>query len=87
LFFAGSAPQAFEFLTFGDDPRMILNYITLSGDIEIYAFFEGYFEGILRSYRAMFGTPTLPPFYALGLHHGSNGYDTLDKAKSLVSGY
>lgn len=84
MFFVGNAAQHFEILVFGDDPRQVLNYITIGGPIEIYVMMRGSAQEIIQRYHAMIGNSALPPYYALGVFQGSNAYTTLDSVNNVV---
>lgn len=55
MYFVGSAPQQFEIISTGHDDRMILNYITMGGPIEIYTIMRGKVEDIITKYHGMIG--------------------------------
>jgi len=48
------------------DDRMILNYITIGGPIEVYTIMRGKVEDIISKYHGMIGYSMMPPYYALG---------------------
>jgi len=66
MFFVGSAPQSFEVIQFGGQDKMVLNYITIGGPIEIYTIMRGKAEEVIAKYHAMIGYSAMPPYFALG---------------------
>ena len=87
MFFVGANPQQFEVLYTDKDDRMILNYITIGGPIEVYTIMRGKVEDIISKYHAMIGYSMMPPYYALGFFQGSNTYKTLQNVKDTVQGF
>lgn len=87
MFFVSTSPQTFEVIQFGGDKRMVLNYITLGGPIEIYTIVRGKAEEIISKYHKMIGYSAMPPYYALGFYQGSNTYNSLAKVKNVVENF
>lgn len=50
---------------------MILNYITLSDQIEMFIIQRGSAQDIIKRYQHDIGYPQMPSFFALGIFAGS----------------
>ena len=87
MFFASTAPQVFEVVKFTNSSRMVLNYITIGGSLEFYVFMRGSAQEIIQQYHGLIGNPLMPPYYALGVFHGSNTYDQWAKVKAVYDNY
>ena len=87
MFFVGSAPQQFEIISTKNDGRMILNYITIGGPIEVYTIMRGKAEEIITKYHSMIGLSQMPPFYALGYFQGADAYNTLSSVSNVYQKY
>ena len=55
MFFVSTAMQAFEIVYFDNFDSIVLNYITLGGDIEIYFFIRGSANDIIKRYHNTIG--------------------------------
>ncbi len=66
---------------------MVVNYITLGGVIEFYMIMRGSAQEIISRYHNLVGMPMMPPYYALGVFHGSNSYNTWSQIKSVYDNY
>jgi hypothetical protein len=51
MFFVGTAPQRFEILVFDNDPRQVLNYITVGGPLETYVMMRSSAQEIIQRYH------------------------------------
>lgn len=76
IFFASTQPQVFEIVKFTNSTKMVVNYITLGGILEFYVIMRGSAQEIISRYHNLVGMPMMPPYYALGVFHGSNSYNT-----------
>lgn len=65
----------------------ILSYVTTGGHIEVYFFFKGTAKDIIKNYQNFIGLPRLQPFWALGWHSSSYGYNTSGKIAENIMGY
>ena len=78
MLFVSGGPQAFELVVLdGSDDRQVLNYIALDGNIEIYAIVDSSIASLQYQLQNLVGRSSAPPFYAMGVFHGSNAYTTL----------
>jgi alpha-glucosidase (family GH31 glycosyl hydrolase) len=66
---------------------MVLNYITVGSVLEFYVLMLGNAQDIVSRYHAMVGMPVMPPYYALGVFHGSNKYDSWSQIKAVYDNY
>lgn len=87
MFFASTAPQVFEIVKFYNSTKMVLNYITIGGGLEFYVFLRGSAQDIISRYQNLVGMPMMPPYYALGMWHGSNSYSNWGKIRSVYDNY
>lgn len=87
MFFVSNGPQVFEIVKFYNSTQMVLNYITVSGVIEFYVLVRGTAQEVISRYHNMIGTPMLPPYYALGVFHGSNSYKKWSEFQSVYDNY
>jgi len=71
IFFVGGAPSAFEVVKVANSSNVILNYLTMSDQMEMYIIMRGSAKFIIQKYQHQIGRPALPPFYALGIYTGS----------------
>lgn len=55
LFFVGTTAQAFEIVYFNNYDEIVVNYITLGGEIEMYAIMRGTANEIISKYHSMIG--------------------------------
>jgi alpha-glucosidase (family GH31 glycosyl hydrolase) len=76
IYFVGTAPQTFEIIYYPGESKVVLNYITLGGAIEMYLIMRGTAQEIVKKYHAIIGFSAMPPFHALGFYQGSNNYTT-----------
>lgn len=75
IYFASTGPQVFEVVKFYNSTKMVINYITIGGALEFYVMVRGTAQEIVQRYHGLVGTPMMPPYYALGVFHGSNSYN------------
>eukprot|EP00826_Nyctotherus_ovalis_P021366 TRINITY_DN1688_c0_g1_i11.p1 TRINITY_DN1688_c0_g1~~TRINITY_DN1688_c0_g1_i11.p1 ORF type:complete len:843 (+),score=232.08 TRINITY_DN1688_c0_g1_i11:71-2599(+) len=61
-----------------------VNHKTIGGIVDIYFFYPGAAEEVIKSYHSFIGRPYLPPMWTLGFHQCRWGWKTLDKVKSVV---
>lgn len=54
-----------------------MNYISLSGQLELYFIMPGTVNEVIKNYQSLIGLPMMPPYYALGLYVGSSAYNSL----------
>ena len=87
MFFVSTGPQVFEVIKFTNSSRMVLNYITVGSVLEFYFLMQGTAQEIVSRYHAMVGMPVLPPYYALGVFHGSNAYDSWSAINAVDNNY
>jgi alpha-glucosidase (family GH31 glycosyl hydrolase) len=87
MFFASTGPQVFEVVKFYNSTKMVLNYITVGGALEFYVLIRGSAQDIISRYQGLVGMPMMPPYYALGVWHGSNIYASWTKVKSIYDNY
>jgi len=66
-------------IKFNEDGGSTLSYITTGGNLEMYFFFKGTAKEIISRYQNFIGLPALPPFWSLGWHASSYGYDNMEK--------
>jgi alpha-glucosidase (family GH31 glycosyl hydrolase) len=87
MFFVSTGPQVFEVIKFTNSSRMVLNYITVGSVIEFYVLMLGNAQDIISRYQAMVGMPVMPPYYALGVFHGSNSYSEWKDINAVYNNY
>lgn len=87
MFFVGNAPQVFEVVIFENSPKIVINYITLGGPIEIYLFIRLTPDQLLAKFHALIGTSVMPPYYSLGIWQGSTAYRSQDQLNAVLEGY
>jgi alpha-glucosidase (family GH31 glycosyl hydrolase) len=87
LFFVSTGPQVFEVIKFVNSTKMVVNYITVGGALEFYVIMLGNAQNIVSRYQSLVGMPMMPPYYALGVFHGSNSYDRWSQFKSVYDNY
>lgn len=86
IYFRNSNAQS-PIIKHKDDGTSVFSYISTGGKLDVYFFFKGSAKQIISMYQKMIGLPALPPFWALGWHASSYGYQTLDDVKENVQGY
>lgn len=87
MFFASTGPQVFEVVKFYNSTKMVVNYITLGSVLEFYVLLRGSAQEVIARYHSLVGMPMMPPYYALGVFHGSNSYSTWSKIRSVYDNY
>lgn len=87
LFFVSTGPQVFEVIKYVNSTKMVVNYITVGGALEFYVIMLGNAQNIVSRYQAIVGMPMMPPYYALGVYHGSNSYDRWSQIKAVYDNY
>jgi len=87
IFFVSNGPQVFEIVKFTNSTKMVVNYITIGGVIEFYVLMLGPAQDIVSRYHSIVGMPMMPPYYSLGVFHGSNSYKTWSQFKSIYDNY
>ena len=87
LFFVSTGPQVFEVIKYVNSTKMVLNYITVGGALEFYVIMLGNAQNIVSRYQGIVGNPMMPPYYSLGVFHGSNAYDSLSQIKDVYAKY
>lgn len=87
IFFVGTTAQAFEVVYFENYNQVVLNYITLGGQIEMYVIMRGTANEIISKYHALIGYSQMPPYYALGVFQGSNFYNSSADLYNVINGY
>ncbi len=87
MFFASTAPQVFEVVKYTNSTKMVVNYITVGGALEFYVFLRGTAQEIVQRYHNLVGTPMMPPYYSLGVFHGSNAYSKWDDIRKVYDNY
>jgi alpha-glucosidase (family GH31 glycosyl hydrolase) len=85
IFFRSTNAQA-PIVTYRDDYNL-LSYVTTGGNLDINFFGRGTAKEVIANYQKFIGTPTLPPFWALGWHASSNEWDSLDDLQGIVQKY
>jgi|JI9StandDraft_2_1071091.scaffolds.fasta_scaffold105933_2 alpha-glucosidase (family GH31 glycosyl hydrolase) len=60
------------------------SYITTGGVVEMFVFGYGSPSFIVKQYHNIIGYPQLPPYWSLGYHQGSAGYNSADRIKAVV---
>ena len=86
LFFRNSNAQS-PVLKHKKDNESTLSYVTTGGTIEIYFFFKGTAKQIIQQYQKAFGTPTLPPMWALGWHSSASAFKSLSDIEKNIESY
>lgn len=66
---------------------MVINYITIGGGLEFYVIMLGNAQNIVSRYQSIVGMPVMPPYYALGMFHGSNSYNSWSQIKAVYDNY
>jgi alpha-glucosidase (family GH31 glycosyl hydrolase) len=57
----------------------------IDGVFDLYFFYPGSAEFVVRKYHDLVGKPYLPPFWALGYHHARRGWNTLSAVRDVVA--
>lgn len=70
-----------------DDGGSTLSYITTGGSLDIYFFWKGSAKEIIKNYHSTFGTPSIPPMWALGWHAASRDYKSQEDFTKMITGY
>ncbi len=65
----------------------IVRFSTIGGVLDFYVFYKGNAQFILRQYHSLVGRPALPPFWALGYHHGRSGFKNLAELQTLIRNF
>ena len=87
MFFASTGPQVFEVVKYYNSTKMVVNYITIGGSLEFYVFMRGTAQDIIQRYHNLVGRPMMPPYYALGVYHGSNTYNQWSQIRAVYDNY
>ena len=87
VYFASTGPQVFEVIKYYNSTKMVVNYITIRGVMEFYVIMRGTAQEVISRYHTLVGMPMLPPYYALGVFHGSNSYNSWSKVKAVYDNY
>lgn len=67
------------------EKEAIITHRTIGGIFDLYFFYPGTAEEVLRKYHDLVGKPYLPPFWALGYHHSRRWWRDLNTVQTLVS--
>ena len=86
VFFKNSNAQT-PIIKHNSDGTSTLSYITLGGALEIYFFVYGTAKEIIQQYHIVIGSPTLPPFWALGWHQSSWKYVNQSMVEDVIANY
>ena len=62
-----------------------LTHKMIGGVFDLYFFYPGTADFVLRNYHELIGRPYIAPFWALGYHQCRYGWRTLDKVKEVVA--
>ena len=87
VYFASTGPQVFEVIKYYNSTKMVVNYITIRGVMEFFVIMRGTAQEVISRYHTLVGMPMLPPYYALGVFHGSNSYTSWSKIKAVYDNY
>ena len=68
-----------------DDGTSDLTHRFIGGVFDMYFFYPGTSEFVMKTYHELIGRPYLPPLWALGYHQSKYGWSSLSKVKSVVS--
>lgn len=60
------------------------SYITTGGIVEMFVFGYGSPQFVVQQYHNIIGYPQLPPYWSLGYHQGSSGYNSAARIKTVV---
>ena len=63
----------------------IVTHKMIGGVFDLYFFYPGSSEFVMRNYHELVGRPYLPPFWSLGFHQCRYGWRSLDKVKEVVA--
>ncbi len=64
-----------------------MNYITVGSVLEFYVIMLGNAQDIVSRYHNLVGMPAMPPYYSLGVFHGSNAYDSWAAINTVYNNY
>eukprot|EP00826_Nyctotherus_ovalis_P008235 TRINITY_DN1212_c0_g5_i2.p1 TRINITY_DN1212_c0_g5~~TRINITY_DN1212_c0_g5_i2.p1 ORF type:complete len:929 (-),score=291.48 TRINITY_DN1212_c0_g5_i2:56-2842(-) len=67
-----------------DDGSSDLTHRLVGGVFDIYFFYPGTAEFVMRTYHELIGRPYLPPLWSLGYHQCRYGWPSLVKVKDVV---
>jgi len=70
-----------------NDGSATVTHKLVGGIFDIYFFYPGTAEFVMRTYHDFIGRPYLPPFWSLGYHQSRYGWKNLDKVKSVVDNF
>eukprot|EP01022_Parablepharisma_sp_SALTPOND_P020585 TRINITY_DN378_c0_g1_i4.p1 TRINITY_DN378_c0_g1~~TRINITY_DN378_c0_g1_i4.p1 ORF type:complete len:1843 (+),score=69.26 TRINITY_DN378_c0_g1_i4:3855-9383(+) len=70
-------------LSFGKTQSKV-RFTTVGGIIDLYIFYRGSAQFILKQYHQVIGKPELPPLWTLGYHHGKTGFRNVTEVKRMV---
>ncbi len=89
MWFRNSNPQSafIKFNNEGGAKTTNFQYNAIGGIVDIYFFFHGTPEAIVKEYHNAIGKPYLPPFWALGWHQASEELNSLQQLKDAVKEY
>eukprot|EP01022_Parablepharisma_sp_SALTPOND_P019193 TRINITY_DN3245_c0_g1_i1.p1 TRINITY_DN3245_c0_g1~~TRINITY_DN3245_c0_g1_i1.p1 ORF type:complete len:924 (+),score=110.38 TRINITY_DN3245_c0_g1_i1:5756-8527(+) len=64
---------------------MVVTRKLIGGVFDMYFFYPGTAESVLKNYHDLVGRPYLPPFWSLGFHQCRYGWRSLDKVKEVLA--
>eukprot|EP00826_Nyctotherus_ovalis_P008229 TRINITY_DN1212_c0_g2_i2.p1 TRINITY_DN1212_c0_g2~~TRINITY_DN1212_c0_g2_i2.p1 ORF type:complete len:368 (+),score=62.92 TRINITY_DN1212_c0_g2_i2:78-1181(+) len=67
------------------EKEAIVTHRTIGGIFDLYFFYPGTAEQVLKKYHDLVGKPYLPPFWALGYHHSRRWWHNLTTVRTLVN--
>jgi len=85
IFFKNSNAKVLEITRFGD--QTVLNFRAIGGLLDFFTFTGETAEDVIRLYHQVIGTPTFPPFWALGFQQSSWQYSNITRIDEVLSGY
>lgn len=86
IFWLNSNAKALEY-THAGDHSSILNFRSIGGVMDFYAFYAENAEDVIKAYHGVIGNAHLPPFWALGFQQSSWQYNSTKRVDEVRKGY
>ena len=85
IFFKNSNAKVVEIKHYGK--RSVLNFRAIGGILDFFTFYNEDPEEVIRAYHMVIGSPSFPPFWALGFHQGAWRYNTTKLIDEVLENY
>ena len=67
--------------------EIVLSHKTIGGVLDYYIIVDNSPENIIKDINFLIGSPTLPPYWALGFHQGEQEYNNINEFKRIYNIY